>query len=94
MVSDGFGMKDSNSKYYWLPWSDKAIDSIYNFFGPTGKWYGESKGAGAYANGSEVHYVSDRLLGSVTEHLSIPKEMVHNSWRTYLLWKEKVVAKD
>ena len=44
----------------------------------TGKWYGESKGAGAYANGSEVHYVSDRLLDkygtSVYTH-----EMVHNS---------------
>ena len=42
------------------------------------KWYGESKGAGAYANGSEVHYVSDRLLDqygtSVYTH-----EMVHNS---------------
>ena len=78
MVSDGFGMKDSNSKYYWTTLSDKAIDSIYNFFGPTGKWYGESKGAGAYANGSEVHYVSDRLLDkygtSVYTH-----EMVHNS---------------
>ena len=78
MVSDGFGMKDSNSKYYWATLSDKAIDSIYNFFGPTGKWYGESKGAGAYANGSEVHYVSDRLLDkygtSVYTH-----EMVHNS---------------
>ena len=51
---------------------------FYNFFGPTGKWYGESKGAGAYANGSEVHYVSDRLLDkygtSVYTH-----EMVHNS---------------
>ena len=78
MVSDGFGMKDSNSNYYWVTLSDKAIDSIYNFFGPTGKWYGESKGAGAYANGSEVHYVSDRLLDkygtSVYTH-----EMVHNS---------------
>ncbi|RSI85901.1 ZmpA/ZmpB/ZmpC family metallo-endopeptidase [Streptococcus mitis] len=78
MVSDGFGMKDSSSKYYWATLSDKAIDSIYNFFGPTGKWYGESKGAGAYANGSEVHYVSDRLLDkygtSVYTH-----EMVHNS---------------
>lgn len=78
MVSDGFGMKDSNSNYYWATLSDKAIDSIYNFFGPTGKWYGESKGAGAYANGSEVHYVSDRLLDkygtSVYTH-----EMVHNS---------------
>ena len=78
MVSDGFGMKDSNSKYYWVTLSDKAIASIYNFFGPTGKWYGESKGAGAYANGSEVHYVSDRLLDkygtSVYTH-----EMVHNS---------------
>ena len=78
MVSDGFGMKDSNSKYYWATLSDKTIDSIYNFFGPTGKWYGESKGAGAYANGSEVHYVSDRLLDkygtSVYTH-----EMVHNS---------------
>ena len=78
MVSDGFGMKDSNSKYYWATLSDKAIDSIYNFFGPTGKWYGESKGDGAYANGSEVHYVSDRLLDkygtSVYTH-----EMVHNS---------------
>ena len=78
MVSDGFGMKDSNSKYYWTTLSDKAIASIYNFFGPTGKWYGESKGAGAYANGSEVHYVSDRLLDkygtSVYTH-----EMVHNS---------------
>ena len=78
MVSDGFGMKDSNSKYYWATLSDKAIASIYNFFGPTGKWYGESKGAGAYANGSEVHYVSDRLLDkygtSVYTH-----EMVHNS---------------
>ena len=78
MVSDGFGMKDSNSNYYWATLSDKTIDSIYNFFGPTGKWYGESKGAGAYANGSEVHYVSDRLLDkygtSVYTH-----EMVHNS---------------
>ena len=78
MVSDGFGMKDSNSNYYWATLSDKAIDSIYNFFGPTGKWYGESKGAGAYANGSEVRYVSDRLLDkygtSVYTH-----EMVHNS---------------
>ena len=78
MVSDGFGMKDRNSKYYWATLSDKAIASIYNFFGPTGKWYGESKGAGAYANGSEVHYVSDRLLDkygtSVYTH-----EMVHNS---------------
>lgn len=78
MVSDGFGMKDSNSNYYWATLSDKAIDSIYNFFGPTGKWYGESKGAGAYANGSEVHYVNDRLLDkygtSVYTH-----EMVHNS---------------
>ena len=78
MVSDGFGMKDSNSNYYWATLSDKAIDSIRNFFGPTGKWYGESKGAGAYANGSEVHYVSDRLLDkygtSVYTH-----EMVHNS---------------
>ena len=78
MVSDGFGMKDSNSNYYWATLSDKAIASIYNFFGPTGKWYGESKGAGAYANGSEVHYVSDRLLDkygtSVYTH-----EMVHNS---------------
>ena len=78
MVSDGFGMKDSNSKYYWATLSDKSIASIYNFFGPTGKWYGESKGAGAYANGSEVHYVSDRLLDkygtSVYTH-----EMVHNS---------------
>ena len=78
MVSDGFGMKDSNSNYYWATLSDKAIDSIYNFFGPNGKWYGESKGAGAYANGSEVHYVSDRLLDkygtSVYTH-----EMVHNS---------------
>ena len=78
MVSDGFGMKDRNSNYYWATLSDKAIDSIYNFFGPTGKWYGESKGAGAYANGSEVHYVSDRLLDqygtSVYTH-----EMVHNS---------------
>ena len=76
--SDGFGMKDSNSKYYWATLSDKSIASIYNFFGPTGKWYGESKGAGAYANGSEVHYVSDRLLDkygtSVYTH-----EMVHNS---------------
>ena len=28
MVSDGFGMKDSNSKYYWATLSDKAIASI------------------------------------------------------------------
>ena len=77
-VFDGFAMKDTQGRSYWATATDKNIDSIYNFFGPAGKWYGNSPAAGAYATGYEVHYVSDRLLDkygtSVYTH-----EMTHNS---------------
>ena len=61
-IVDGFAMKDTQGRSYWATATDKNIDSIYNFFGPAGKWYGNSPAAGAYATGYEVHYVSDRLL--------------------------------
>ena len=77
-IVDGFAMKDTQGRSYWATATDKNIDSIYNFFGPAGKWYGNSPAAGAYATGYEVHYVSDRLLDkygtSVYTH-----EMTHNS---------------
>ena len=77
-IVDGFAMKDTQGRSYWATAIDKNIDSIYNFFGPTGKWYENSPAAGAYATGYEVHYVSDRLLDaygtSVYTH-----EMTHNS---------------
>ena len=77
-IVDGFAMKDTQGRSYWATATDKNIDSIYNFFGPTGKWYENSPAAGAYATGYEVHYVSDRLLDaygtSVYTH-----EMTHNS---------------
>ena len=77
-VVDGFAVKDTQGRSYWATATDKNIDSIYNFFGPAGKWYGNSPAAGAYATGYEVHYVSDRLLDkygtSVYTH-----EMTHNS---------------
>ena len=77
-IIDGFAMKDTQGRSYWATATDKNIDSIYNFFGPAGKWYGNSPAAGAYATGYEVHYVSDRLLDkygtSVYTH-----EMTHNS---------------
>lgn len=77
MVLDGFGMKDSNSKYYWIILFDKVIDFIYNFFGLIGKWYGESKGVGVYVNGFEVYYVSDCLLDKYGIFVYI-YEMVYN----------------
>ena len=74
---DGFKVKDASGNGYWATETDKTIDSINNFFGPAGKWYGKSP-AGAYATGSEVYYVEDRLLDkygtSVYTH-----EMTHNS---------------
>ena len=77
-IIDGFAMKDTQGRSYWATATDKNIDSIYNFFGPAGKWYGNNPAAGAYATGYEVHYVSDRLLDkygtSVYTH-----EMTHNS---------------
>ena len=77
-IVDGFAVKDTQGRSYWATATDKNIDSIYNFFGPAGKWYGNSPAAGAYATGYEVHYVSDRLLDkygtSVYTH-----EMTHNS---------------
>ena len=77
-VFDGFKVKDASGNGYWATETDKTIDSINNFFGPAGKWYGNSPAAGAYATGYEVHYVSDRLLDkygtSVYTH-----EMTHNS---------------
>ena len=77
-IVDGFAMKDTQGRSYWATATDKNIDSIYNFFGPTGKWYENSPAAGAYATGYEVYYVSDRLLDaygtSVYTH-----EMTHNS---------------
>ena len=76
-VFDGFKVKDTSGNGYWATETDKTIDSINNFFGPAGKWYGKSP-AGAYATGSEVYYVEDRLLDkygtSVYTH-----EMTHNS---------------
>ena len=76
-VFDGFKVKDASGNGYWATETDKTIDSINNFFGPAGKWYGKSP-AGAYATGSEVYYVEDRLLDkygtSVYTH-----EMTHNS---------------
>ena len=76
-IFDGFKVKDTSGNGYWATETDKTIDSINNFFGPAGKWYGKSP-AGAYATGSEVYYVEDRLLDkygtSVYTH-----EMTHNS---------------
>ena len=78
IVYDGFNVKDETGRTYWATLADKNIDSIKEFFGPVGKWYEYNSSAGAYANGSLTHFVSDRLLDqygtSVYTH-----EMVHNS---------------
>ena len=77
-VTDGFYFKNEEGKGYWATATDKNIDAVYNFFGPAGKWYSLRGGAGAFADGSEVYFVSDRLLDqygtSVYTH-----EMTHNS---------------
>ena len=77
-VTDGFYFKNEEGKGYWATATDKNIDAVYNFFGPAGKWYSLRSGAGAFADGSEVYFVSDRLLDqygtSVYTH-----EMTHNS---------------
>ena len=77
-VTDGFYFKNAEGKGYWATATDKNIDAVYNFFGPAGKWYSLRGGAGAFADGSEVYFVSDRLLDqygtSVYTH-----EMTHNS---------------
>ena len=77
-VTDGFYFNNAEGRGYWATATDKYIDSVYNFFGPAGKWYSLRSGAGAFADGSEVYFVSDRLLDqygtSVYTH-----EMTHNS---------------
>ena len=77
-VTDGFYFNNAEGRGYWATATDKNIEAIYNFFGPAGKWYSLRNGAGAFADGSEVYFVSDRLLDqygtSVYTH-----EMTHNS---------------
>ena len=78
IVYDGFRVKNEAGELYWARLNDKNIASIRDFFGPVGKWYEIRPTDGAYANGSAMHFVTDRLsddLGpTVYSH-----EMVHNS---------------
>ena len=77
-VTDSFDVKNSEGRGYWSTATDKNIDSIYNFFGPSGRWHAYVGGVGAYAIGTETFFIIDRLLSqygtSVYSH-----EMVHNS---------------
>ena len=77
-VTDSFDVKNSEGRGYWATATDKNIDSIYNFFGPSGRWHAYVGGVGAYAIGTETFFIIDRLLSqygtSVYSH-----EMVHNS---------------
>ena len=61
-VTDGFYFNNAEGRGYWATAIDKNIEAIYNFFGPAGKWYSLRNGAGAFADGLEVYFVSDRLL--------------------------------
>ena len=61
-VTDGFYFNNAEGRGQWATAIDKNIEAIYNFFGPAGKWYSLRNGAGAFADGLEVYFVSDRLL--------------------------------
>ena len=78
IVYDGFRVKNEVGELYWARLNDKNIASIRDFFGPVGKWYEIRPTDGAYANGSAMHFVTDRLLDDLGPTV-YSHEMVHNS---------------
>ena len=78
IVYDGFRVKNKAGELYWARLNDKNIASIRDFFGPVGKWYEIRPTDGAYANGSAMHFVTDRLLDDLGPTV-YSHEMVHNS---------------
>ena len=78
IVYDGFRVKNEAGELYWARLNDKNIASIRDFFGPVGKWYEIRPTDGAYANGSAMHFVTDRLLDDLGPTV-YSHEMVHNS---------------
>ena len=78
IVYDGFRVKNEAGELYWARLNDKNIASIRDFFGPVGKWYELRPTDGAYANGSAMHFVTDRLLDDLGPTV-YSHEMVHNS---------------
>ena len=78
IVYDGFRVKNEAGEFYWARLNDKNIASIRDFFGPVGKWYEIRPTDGAYANGSAMHFVTDRLLDDLGPTV-YSHEMVHNS---------------
>ena len=78
IVYDGFRVKNETGGLYWARLNDKNIASIRDFFGPVGKWYEIRPTDGAYANGSAMHFVTDRLLDDLGPTV-YSHEMVHNS---------------
>ena len=78
IVYDGFRVKNEAGELYWARLNNKNIASIRDFFGPVGKWYEIRPTDGAYANGSAMHFVTDRLLDDLGPTV-YSHEMVHNS---------------
>ena len=77
IVTDGFFVYNDKGQQYWAPRNDKTSVAMYNFFGPAGKYHGDN-GLGAFANGYEVFYVYDQMLGA-SGTMVYTHEMTHNS---------------
>ena len=77
IVTDGFFLYNDKGQQYWAPRNDKTSVAMYNFFGPAGKYHGDN-GLGAFANGYEVFYVYDQMLGA-SGTMVYTHEMTHNS---------------
>ena len=77
IVTDGFLLYNDKGHQYWAPRNDKTSVAMYNFFGPAGKYHGDN-GLGAFANGYEVFYVYDQMLGA-SGTMVYTHEMTHNS---------------
>ncbi|MEW4355185.1 ZmpA/ZmpB/ZmpC family metallo-endopeptidase [Streptococcus pneumoniae] len=69
--------KFGNKESYWMPkFGEGASPRMTDFFAPIGKYY-TSNGLGAYATGSLVHFVLDRMLDLYGESV-FTHEMTHN----------------
>ena len=77
IVSDTFNLYNDKGQQYWAPRNDKTSVAMYNFFGPAGKYH-SANGLGAYANGYEVFFIYDELLGAYGT-MVYTHEMTHNS---------------
>ena len=73
---DGYYYPNADGTSSWRT-ADASEQSISEFFGPSGLWYPERDGLGAYATGNVTYFVQHRTLDQLGT-ATFTHEMVHN----------------